>query len=53
MRRGRREMVAKVKGRQAPRLAGSGARSIRLVGQTLEWSYRYFDDRSGSEKLTE
>src|SRR6185503_5537576 len=24
----------------------------RLSGQTFEWSYGYFDDRSGSEKLT-
>ena len=25
----------------------------RLFGQMVEWSYGYFDDRSGSEKLTQ
>jgi hypothetical protein len=38
--------------REAPAPAGSAARSIRLCGQMFEWSYGYFDDRSGSEKLT-
>jgi hypothetical protein len=27
--------------------------AIRLSGQVLEWAYGYFDDRSGSEKLTQ
>jgi len=27
--------------------------SVHYAGQMLEWSYGYFDDRSGSEKLTQ
>jgi len=27
--------------------------SMRLFGQMFEWSYGDFDDRSGSEKLTQ
>jgi hypothetical protein len=33
------------------RLAGSAETPMRLFGQMVEWSYGYFDDRSGSEKL--
>jgi len=52
MRRGRREMEEE----EMPRgggLAGSAETRIRLSGQMFEWSYGYFDDRSGSEKLTQ
>jgi len=27
--------------------------SVTLSGQMLEWSHGYFDDRSGSKKLTQ
>jgi len=35
------------------RLDGSAETRIRLSGQMFEWAYGYFDDRSGSEKLTQ
>ena len=35
------------------RLAGFAERGFCLFGQTVEWPYGYFDDRSGSEKLTQ
>jgi hypothetical protein len=35
------------------RLASSPETPICLFGQMVEWSDGYFDDRSGSEKLTE
>jgi len=34
-------------------LREDAAAAARLVAQMVEWSYGYFDDRSGSEKLTE
>jgi len=53
MRRGRRETESEREQPRGARLAGSGRNAIRLFGQMVEWSYGYFDDRSGSEKLTQ
>jgi hypothetical protein len=52
MRRGRREMESEEETPRGGRLAGSAETTICLFGQMVEWSYGYFDDRSGSEKLT-
>jgi hypothetical protein len=52
MRRGRREGRSGQTDREAFALLVFCI-EFRLFGQTLEWSYGYFDDRSGSENLTE
>ena len=39
--------------REASRLAGFAESRFCLFGQVLEWQYGDFDDRSGSENLTE
>jgi hypothetical protein len=38
---------------QGGRLISSAETRICLFGQMVEWSYGHFDDRSGSEKLSE
>ena len=53
MRRGRREAKSEENGREALALLALAEMPIRLFGQMVEWSYGYFDDRSGSEKLTQ
>jgi hypothetical protein len=53
VRRGRREVESEENGRGALALLALAEMLIRLFGQTVEWSYGYFDDRSGSEKLTQ
>jgi len=53
MRRDRREMESEEELPRGGRLAGSAKAPICLFGQMVEWSYGYFDDRSGSEKLTQ
>ena len=40
-------------GREAFALPDLAEMQIRLFGQMVEWSYGDFDDRSGSEKLTQ
>jgi len=53
MRRGRREMDSEGEMPRGGRPTGSAETRIRLFGQMFEWPYGYFDDRSGSEKLTQ
>jgi hypothetical protein len=53
MRRGRREVESEEEMPQGGRLDGSAESRIRLFGQMFEWAHGHFDDRSGSEKLTE
>jgi hypothetical protein len=53
MRRGRREEGIGENGRETLALPALAEMPMRLFGQMFEWSYGYFDDRSGSEKLTE
>jgi len=52
MRRGRREMDSVGNDREGS-LTGFAESEFCLVGQMVEWSYGYFDDRSGSENLAE
>jgi len=40
-------------GREVLALLALAEMLIRLFGQMVEWSYGYFDDRSGSERLTQ
>ena len=53
MRRGRRDKESEEEMPRGGCLAGFAETRIRLFGQMFEWSYGYFDDRSGSEKLTQ
>jgi len=53
MRRGRRGVESEEHGREALALLALAEMLIRLFGQMVEWSYGYYDDRSGSEKLTQ
>ena len=53
MRRGRREVESEENGREAMALLALAEMLVRLFGQVVEWSCGYFDDRSGSEKLTQ
>jgi hypothetical protein len=52
MRRGRREMVS-VEMAARRSLIGFAEGRFCLFGQMVEWSYGYFDDRSGSDNLSE
>ena len=53
MRQGRREVESEENSREALALLARAEMPIRLFGQMVEWSDGYFDDRSGSQKLTE
>ena len=53
MRRGRRKVKSEENSRKALALLALAEMLICLFGQMVEWSRSYFDDRSGSVKLTD